>query len=195
MMLTHQLQEDMEMSTLTASATGTYTIDPTHSRIGFVARHAMVTKVRGSFNEFEGTGHFDAEQPERSTLSVTIQAASIDTRNADRDAHLRGNDFFDMERFPTITFTSTAISALGDDGYRVVGDLTIKGVTKSVTVDLELSGTAVDPWGNTRLGLEGSTVINRKEWGVSWNAALEAGGVLVGEKVTLEFEISAVRAA
>lgn len=183
------------MSTLTASTTGTYTIDPTHSRIGFVARHAMVTKVRGSFNEFEGTGHFDAEQPERSTLSVTIQAASIDTRNADRDAHLRGNDFFDMERFPTITFTSTAISAAGDDGYRVVGDLTIKGVTKPVTLDLELTGTAVDPWGNTRLGLEGSTVVNRKDWGVSWNAALEAGGVLVGEKVTLEFEISAVRAA
>jgi polyisoprenoid-binding protein YceI len=155
----------------------------------------MVTKVRGSFDEFEGSGFLDAEQPERSTLSVTIQAASIDTRNADRDAHLRGNDFFDMEQFPTITFSSTSVSPLDGDTSRVTGDLTIKGVTKSITLDLELTGTAVDPWGNTRLGLEGSTVINRKDWGVSWNAALEAGGVLVGEKVTLEFEISAIRAA
>lgn len=183
------------MQTQTTSATGTYTIDPTHSRIGFVARHAMVTKVRGSFDEFEGTGFFDAEAPERSQLSVTIQVASIDTRNADRDAHLRSNDFFDMAQFPTITFRSTSVSALDSDTYRVAGELTIKGVTKAIALDLELTGTAIDPWNNTRLGLEGSTVINRKDWGVSWNAALEAGGVLVSEKVTLEFEISAIRAA
>lgn len=183
------------MSIGTASTTGTYSIDVAHSRIGFVARHAMVTKVRGSFREFEGSGYFDAEHPERSHLSVTIQAASIDTRSADRDTHLRSNDFFDMEKYPTITFTSTAVEAARGDRYRVTGDLTIKGVTKPVTLDLELAGTAVDPWGNTRLGLEGSTVINRKDWGVNWNAALEAGGVLVSEKVTLEFEISTVKAS
>lgn len=181
------------MSTVTtAPPTGTYTIDPTHSRIGFVARHAMVTKVRGSFNEFEGSGHFDAENPANSHLQLTIKAASIDTRNADRDGHLRSNDFFDMENYPEITFASTAIEPVGD-GYRVTGDLTIKGVTKPVTVDFDYEGAAVDPYGNQRIGLEGKTTVNRKDWGVNWNAALEAGGVLVSEKVTLELEVSAIR--
>jgi polyisoprenoid-binding protein YceI len=178
-----------------ATLTGTYAIDPSHSRIGFVARHAMVTKVRGSFNEFEGSGHFDAENPTKSHLQLTIQAASIDTRNADRDAHLRSNDFFDMETYPTITFASTAVAQTGDDEYRVTGDLTIKGVSRPVTVELEYTGTAVDPYGNQRIGFEGKTTVNRKEWGVNWNAALEAGGVLVSEKVTLEFEVSAIRSA
>lgn len=182
-------------ATATAATAGTYAVDPTHSRIGFVARHAMVTKVRGSFNEFEGSGYFDPQNPADSRLEVTIQAASIDTRNSDRDAHLRSNDFFDMDNYPTITFLSTATSSAGDSAYRVTGDLTIKGVTQPVTIDLELTGTAQDPWGNTRLGLEGSTVINRKDWGVSWNATLDAGGVLVSEKITLEFEISAIKAA
>ena len=183
------------MNTVTAPAiTGTYAIDPTHSRIGFAARHAMVTKVRGSFNQFEGAGFFDAETPANSRLEVTIQSASIDTRNADRDAHLRSNDFFDMESYPTIRFSSTEVAS-GGSAYRVTGDLTIKGVTKSITLDLELTGPAQDPYGNTRFGLEGSTVINRKDWGVNWNAALDAGGVLVSEKVTLEFEISAIKAA
>jgi polyisoprenoid-binding protein YceI len=184
----------MSTTAVPATATGTYAIDPTHSRIGFVARHAMVTKVRGSFDEFEGSGVFDAENPESSNLELTIQAASIDTRNADRDEHLRGNDFFDMATHPTIAFTSTSVEAAGDDHYLVTGDLTIKGVTKSVTVDFELTGTATDPFGNHRLGLEGSTTINRKDFGVTWNAPLEAGGVLVGEKVTLELEVSAIRA-
>ena len=181
------------MSTITAPS-GTYTIDPTHSRIGFVARHAMVTKVRGSFNEFSGTGHLDAANPANSSLQLTIQAASIDTRNADRDGHLRSNDFFDMENHPLITFVSTSVAATGDE-FSVTGDLTIKGVTKPVTVVFEYTGTAVDPFGNTRLGLEGSTTVNRKDWGITWNAALDAGGVLVGEKVTLEFEVSAIRTA
>jgi polyisoprenoid-binding protein YceI len=180
-------------TTDTTTVTGTYTIDPTHSRIGFVARHAMVTKVRGSFNEFEGSGHFDAENPAASHLQLTIQAASIDTRNADRDGHLRSNDFFDMESYPEITFTSTEVEPLGNDEHRVTGDLTIKGVTKPVSVDFEYTGTAVDPFGNQRIGLEGKTTVNRKDWGVNWNAALEAGGVLVSEKVTLEFEVSAIR--
>ncbi|MDP1710920.1 MAG: YceI family protein [Candidatus Nanopelagicaceae bacterium] len=182
------------MSTQTTqSLTGTYSIDASHSQIGFTARHAMVTKVRGAFNEFEGSGYFDAENPTNSHLKVTIKAASIDTRSADRDAHLKGNDFFSMDEFPEITFASTAFNKVDDDSYKLTGDLTIKGITKSVTVDFEFTGTAVDPWGNTRIGFEGKTTINRKDWGVNWNAALEAGGVLVSEKVNLEFEISAVR--
>jgi polyisoprenoid-binding protein YceI len=189
--------EELAMSTTTVptTLTGTYAIDPVHSRIGFVARHAMVTKVRGSFNDFEGSGSFDAEDPSRSHLRLTIQAASIDTRNADRDAHLRSNDFFDMETYPEITFASTAVEQVDAENYRVTGDLTIKGVTNPVTVDLEYTGSAVDPYGNQRIGFEGRTTVNRKDWGITWNAALEAGGVLVGEKVVLEFEVSAVRAA
>jgi polyisoprenoid-binding protein YceI len=183
----------MSITTVPSTVTGTYAIDPTHSRIGFVARHAMVTKVRGSFNEFEGTGVFDAEDPAKSQLQLTIKAASIDTRNADRDGHLRGNDFFAMEQYPEITFVSTAVEQLDAESYRVTGDLTIKGVTKPVVVDFEYTGTAVDPFDNVRIGLEGKTTVNRKDWGISWNAALEAGGVLVSEKVTLEFEVSAIR--
>jgi polyisoprenoid-binding protein YceI len=183
-----------ESTTTSNDLTGTYRIDPTHSRIGFVARHAMVTKVRGSFNEFDGTGYFDAEDPTRSSIQLTIEAASIDTRNADRDGHLRSNDFFDMETYPQIAFVSTGVQQVGDGRFAVTGDLTIKGVTKPVTVDFEYTGAAVDPFGNHRLGLEGTTTVNRKEWGVNWNAALEAGGVLVSEKVTLEFEVSAIRA-
>jgi polyisoprenoid-binding protein YceI len=179
----------------TAVQTGTYNIDPAHSRVGFVARHAMVTKVRGSFNEFAGTGYFDAEHPEASRLELTIQAKSIDTRNGDRDAHLRGNDFFDMDNYPEIHFASTSIRQVDESNYAVTGDLTIKGVTKPVTVDFEVSGPVQDPWGFERIGLEGSTVVNRKDWGVNFNVALEAGGVLVSDKVTLEFEVAAVKAA
>ena len=182
-------------TTSPASLTGTYSIDPSHSRIGFVARHAMVTKVRGSFNEFEGSGRFDVEDPSNSTVRLVIQAASIDTRNEDRDGHLRSNDFFDMENHPEITFESTAVEAAGEGVYRVTGDLTIKGVTKPITFDLEHTGAATDPFGNQRVGFEGSVAVNRKDWGVNWNAALEAGGVLVSEKVTLEFEVSAIRSS
>ncbi len=185
----------MTTSTLPATLTGTYTIDPAHSRIGFVARHAMVTKVRGSFNEFEGTGWFDADDPADSRVQLTIKAASIDTRNADRDAHLRTNDFFDMETYPEIRFVSTAVERVDETTYRVSGDLTIKGVTRPVTIDFEYTGSAVDPFGNQRVGLEGTTTVNRRDWGISWNAALDAGGVLVGEKVVLEFEVSAIRQA
>jgi polyisoprenoid-binding protein YceI len=183
----------MSSITVPDTLTGTYTLDPSHTRIGFVARHAMVTKVRGSFNEFEGSGYFDADDPAKSRLNLTIKAASIDTRNPDRDAHLRSNDFFDMERYPEITYVSTAVERIDDIHYRVTGDLTIKGVTRPVTVDLEFTGAAVDPFGNERIGFEGTTTINRKDFGVNWNAALEAGGVLVGEKVTLELEGSAIK--
>lgn len=185
----------MTTTTIPDALTGNYTIDQSHSRIGFVARHAMVTKVRGSFNEFEGNGYFDVEDPTKSHLELTIKAASIDTRNADRDAHLRSNDFFAMDEYPEITFVSTSIELASPSTYRVTGDLTIKGVTRPVTFELEYTGDVIDPWGNTRVGFEGSATVNRKDWGVNFNVALEAGGVLVSENVTLEFEVSAVRVA
>ena len=179
--------------TQTSSLTGEYVLDPGHTRLGFVARHAMVTKVRGAFAEFEGGGHIDAEDPSRSQVELTIKAASIDTGNPDRDAHLRSNDFFDMEKFPEITYSSTAVEKVDDANYKVTGDLTIKGVTKPVVVDFEYTGAAVDPFGNHRIGFEGKTTVNRKDWGVNWNAALEAGGVLVSDKVTLELDVSAIK--
>ncbi|MCW2526442.1 MAG: polyisoprenoid-binding protein [Pseudonocardiales bacterium] len=180
-------------TTLPAELTGDYTLDPTHTRIGFVARHAMVTKVRGAFNEFEGSFHLDAANPSASTATLTVQVASVDTRNAQRDEHLRTNDFFDVPSFPTITFTSTSVEQIDEENYKVTGDLTVKGVTKSVTVDFEFGGIVTDPWGNTRVGFEGKTVLNRSDFGVSFNAALDAGGLLVSEKVTLEIEVSAVK--
>jgi polyisoprenoid-binding protein YceI len=176
-----------------AALTGDYTIDTAHSRVGFVARHAMVTKVRGSFNEFEGTIHLDGDNPESSSGRVTIQAKSIDTRNGQRDDHLRSNDFLDMDNHAEITFASTAIKQDDDTTFTVVGDLTVRGVTKSVEIPFEYTGSATDPFGNQRVGLEGSVVINRKDYGVNWNAPLETGGVLVSEKVTLEIEVSAIK--
>lgn len=178
---------------LEADLTGHYTLDPVHTRLGFVARHAMVTKVRGRFQEFEGSDYLDAQNPSDSNVEVTIHAKSVDTGSGDRDNHLRSNDFFDMDQYPTITFKSTGIEAQGDGSYRVTGDLTIKGTTKPVTIDFDFTGAAIDPWGNQRVGFEGSTIINRKDWGVSWNAPLEAGGLLVSEKVTLEIDVSAVK--
>ncbi len=180
-------------TTALETLTGRYTLDPSHSRIGFVARHAMVTKVRGHFTEHEGSGYFDHEDPTNSTIELTIQADSIDTNNADRDAHLRSNDFLDMENHPHITFVSTSVERVDEDVYRVVGDLTIRGATRPVAIDFEFTGGAVDPYGNQRIGFEGRTTINRRDWGVNWNAALDAGGVLVSEKVTLVFDVSAIR--
>ena len=172
--------------------TGEYVIDASLSRMGFVARHAMVTKVRGQFTEFEGKLRLDGDNPSDSYGEVVIQAKSIDTRNEDRDNHIRSNDFLAMDEFPTIEFRTTGIEG-GPEEWKVTGDLTVRGVTRPVTLDVTYLGTSPDPWGNTRVGFEGSTVINRKDWGVSWNLALEAGGVLVSEKVTLEFEIAAVK--
>ncbi len=177
------------------SLTGDYAIDPTHSRIGFVARHAMVTKVRGAFNEFEGTAHLDSSDPSRSSARLLIQAASIDTRNAQRDEHLRSNDFLAMEEFPQITFVSTSARQVDAATFELTGDLTIKGVTNSVTVPFTYEGSALDPFGNTRVGFEGSVAVSRKDYGITWNAALETGGVLVSDKITLEFEVSAVKTA
>ena len=173
---------------------GDYTIDPTHSRIGFSTRHAMVTTVRGQFKEFSGTAHVDTANPGESRVQLTISTPSIDTGVADRDAHLRSADFFDADENKEITFTSTKVERDGDE-WIVTGDLSINGVTKPVTVPFELTGSAQDPFGNIRIGFEGGTAINRKDWGVTWNAALETGGVLVSDKIVLEFEISAVRGA
>ncbi|WP_151525529.1 YceI family protein [Serinicoccus kebangsaanensis] len=185
------------MSETTASTSlsdldGSYAIDASHSRVGFSTRHAMVTKVRGAFNEVEGTASTGPDLQD-AAIQVTIQAGSVDTRSADRDGHLKSADFFDVESYPTITFTSTEVSAVDADTLRVTGDLTIKDVTQPVTVDFEYAGAATDPFGNERVGFEGSTVVNRKDFGLTWNAALETGGVLVAEKVTLEFEISAIK--
>jgi len=175
--------------------TGTWTLDPTHTRIGFVARHAMVTKVRGAFNDFEGSAVVDGDDLSASTVNVTIKAASIDTRNEQRDGHLRSNDFLAMDEYPTITFVSTEVRRTGDDRFELIGDLTIKGVSNSVTIPFEYEGAATDPFGNLRAGFEGAVTINRKDYGITWNAALETGGVLVGDKIVLEFEVSAIKNA
>ena len=172
---------------------GTYALDPTHTRIGFVARHAMVTKVRGQFTDYAADVVLDFEDPTRSTAAVTIEVASVDTGNGQRDEHLRTNDFFDAPTYPQIRFASTGVTVVDDERFQLHGDLTIKDVTKPVTVDFELSGTSKDPWGGTRAGFEGKAVINRSDWGVSFNAALETGGVLVSDKITLEFDLSAVK--
>ena len=182
-------------ATTLADLSGTYTLDSAHTRIGFVARHAMVTKVRGQFNDFEGSGVVDSSDFTKSTVTVIIQAASIDTRNEQRDAHLRSNDFLAMEEYPQITFTSTGIQQTGPTSVELTGDLTIRGVTNTVTIPFEFEGAATDPYGNLRVGFEGSVVINRKDYGVTWNVALETGGVLVSDKVTLEFEVSAIKTA
>ncbi|WP_232549254.1 YceI family protein [Propioniciclava soli] len=173
---------------------GTYTLDPTHSEVGFVTRHAMVTKVRGRFNDYSGTATIDGANPSNSSLEVTVQAASLDTNNADRDTHVRSADFFDVEQYPTITFRSTDF-AVSNDTVDVTGDLTIKDVTKSVTIPFDFNGAATDPFGNERIGFEGKVDVSRADYGLTWNAALETGGFLVADKVTLEFEVSAVKQA
>ncbi len=177
-----------------ADISGDYTIDPSHSRLGFVARHAMVTKVRGEFSEFTGTAHIDASEPANSSVSVTIGAGTVSTGSKDRDGHLTSADFFDVENHPELTFVSTAVSRSGDE-WTIAGDLTIKGTSKPVTIVFEQTGSAQDPFGNVRVGFEGDVTVNRKDWGLTWNAALETGGVLVSEKVKLEFDISAIRNA
>ncbi|RYB93939.1 polyisoprenoid-binding protein [Nocardioides oleivorans] len=173
---------------------GDYALDVTHSRLGFVARHAMVTKVRGQFTAFSGTAKIDEATPSSSKVDLSIDVASIDSGTADRDGHLKSADFFDAETYPAITFSSTEVSRSGSD-WTITGDLTIKDVTKPVTIEFEQTGSAVDPFGNTRVGFEGETTINRKDWGLTWNAALETGGVLVSEKIKLEFDVSAIKSA
>ncbi|MFI1155323.1 YceI family protein [Streptomyces sioyaensis] len=178
-----------------AALTGDYTIDPAHSSIGFTVRHAMVTNVRGTFGTYEGALRLDGSEPSRSTASLDVEIASVDTGIADRDGHLRSADFFDAESFPQMTFRSTAAERVSDDRYRITGDLTLRDVTKPLTIDLEFHGAATDVYGAERVGFEGSAEILRSDWGLTWNAALETGGVMVSDKVKLFFDISAVKAA
>jgi polyisoprenoid-binding protein YceI len=175
------------------SLTGHYQIDPSHSRLGFAAKHAMVATVRGQFKVYSGEVHLDAENPENSRATVEIDVASVDTGHADRDAHLRTPDFFDIERFPKITFVSTKVEKVEDDVFTLVGDLTINDKTNTVAVEFEHTGTSVDPWGGFRAGFEGRATVNRRDWDLAWNVALDKGGVLVSEKVKLEFDIAAVK--
>jgi polyisoprenoid-binding protein YceI len=169
------------MSVLSTLPTGTFTIDPTHSLIGFSARHAMVTKVHGSFDEYSGSGTVSDGIAQ---LSVDISVNSISTRNS--------ADFFDAATFPKITFSSTSVTNANGERVTVEGDLTIRDVTKPISIDFEYTGTAIDPYGNARFGFEGAAEINRKDFGLTWNAALETGGLLVSENIKLEFEISAI---
>jgi polyisoprenoid-binding protein YceI len=174
--------------------TGTWTIDPTHTRLGFVARHAMVTKVRGSFTEFSGSLTLDGANPAGSSAQVTVQMASVDSGTADRDAHLTSPDFFNVEAFPTMTFASTAVKQDGDE-FVLVGDLTIKDVTRPVEIEVELDGIVTDPWGNTRAGFAGETEISRKDFGLTWNVPLDGGGVLVSDKIKIQLDVSATKSA
>ncbi|AVZ75491.1 polyisoprenoid-binding protein [Streptomyces lunaelactis] len=185
----------IEVDPALVALTGDYTIDPAHSSIGFTVRHAMVTNVRGSFGEFEGKLQLNGTDPHHSTAEIDVKIASVDTGIADRDNHLRTGDFFEAEKFPTMTFRSTHAEQLGGDKYRITGDLTIKDVTRPLSIDLDFNGSATDPYGNERVGFEGSADILRSDWGLGWNAALETGGVLVGDKVKLLFDISAIKAA
>lgn len=170
---------------------GTYVIDPAHSQLGFVARHAMVTKVRGTFSEFEGTATTGPDL-QGAQIELTAQVASVDTRNADRDGHLKTGDFFEVETFPTLTFRSTAVEAADADTLRVTGDLTIKDVTKPVELAVEFLGEGKDPWGGTRVGVEATGQISRKDFGIDFNIPLEGDKVMIGDKISLQINAEAV---
>ncbi len=176
------------------SLSGDWDIDPQHTRIGFSARHAMITTVRGSFNEVEGRVHADLEDMDNSrTSTLTLKAASVDTRTPQRDDHLRSPDFFDVEKYPDITFVSTRVEEIEDDAFLVTGDLTIRDVTQTLSLPIALTGVETDAYGVLRAGFEGTRKVNRRDFGLEWNMPLDSGGVLVSERITLEFEISTIR--
>jgi polyisoprenoid-binding protein YceI len=172
-------------------AVGTYDIDPSHTELGFAVRHMAVSKVRGRLSKFSGTLVL-AEDPTESKANVTIDATSVDTRDENRDGHLKTNDFFDVENHPTWTFVSTAIKPEGPTDFKVDGDLTIRGTTKPVTLDVSLEGVVKDPYGNHRVGFSASTTINREDFGVAFGAVMEAGGLVVAKKVDIQIELEAV---
>ncbi|MBX6773334.1 MAG: polyisoprenoid-binding protein [Chloroflexi bacterium] len=176
-------------------ATGTvlYTIDPAHTMVEFTVRHMMVTTVKGRFTRVSGEIWFDEADPTRSSVTASVEVASIDTGDPNRDTHLRSADFFEAEKYPTITFTSRRIEKTGPDTYRVIGDLTMHGVTREVVFDATYFGQAKDPWGGTRIGLSATTTINRRDFNLNWNVALEAGGVLVSDQVRINLDVQAVR--
>lgn len=174
--------------------TQTWNIDPAHSSVHFSVRHMVIAKVRGSFGKFSGNLTLDGADLAQARLTAKVDVASIDTAEEKRDAHLKSADFFDVARFPEMTFTSTRVEGQGER-FKVVGDLSLHGVTKPVTLEVERNGAGKDPWGNERVGFSAKGALNRTDYGLKWNQALEAGGVLVGEKVEIEIEVSAVKAA
>lgn len=182
------------MSTAAATTTRTFSLDKSHSEVMFQVRH-LVTKVRGRFSDFEGTIDFDAAAPERSSVSFSVKTASIDTNEPQRDTHLRSADFFEVEKFPAMTFVSRSIEKAGAESYLVHGDLTIRDVTKAIALPVTFLGAARDPWGNEKLGFEAETALNRKDFGLAWNAVLETGGFLVGDEVKVTLSLQAAPAA
>lgn len=168
-------------------------IDPAHSALTFRVRHMMISWVRGEFTDFEGTVDFDSDDPANSRVVVTIDPASIDTREQQRDTHLKSPDFLDVEKFPDIRFESTRIEVLDEDTGKIHGDLTIRGVTNPIVLDVEYNGMAKSPWGNTSAGFTAHTTFNRKDWGLEWNQVLETGGVLVGDEIRAHVELEIVR--
>ncbi|MET7366459.1 YceI family protein [Streptomyces sp. NPDC005566] len=176
-----------------AALTGEWMIDPAHSRIGFSVRHAMVTTVRGSFAEYESRLYFDGRNPARSRAQIALATASVDTGVEQRDAHLIGRDFLDAARHPRITFTSTAVQMASKEVYRMTGDLAIRGIARPVVLDLTYIGHVTDPFGYERVGFDGTTTINRSDWGLTYNARLAEGGAMVSERLRLQFDIAAIR--
>ncbi len=168
-------------------------VDPAHTSVEFTAKHMMFTKVRGRFDKFSGTLNLDEQHPENSSVEGSIDVASIDTREPNRDAHLRSADFFDAEKYPTITFRSTRVEVTGVDRAKVYGDLTIKDVTRPIVLDAAVEGRGKDPWGNERWGLSARATVSRKDWGLTWNVALETGGWLVGDTINIEIEAEVVK--
>lgn len=168
-------------------------IDSSHSHVNFTARHMMISKVRGSFETFSGTVDFDEENPTNTSVNVAVELGSINTRDEQRDGHLKSPDFFDVENYPTMTFVSTRVEQIDANNGRLYGQLTIKGVSKEVALDVEYAGIAKSPWGTVSAGFSAAGTINRKEWGLNWNQALETGGVLVGEKINIEIELELVK--
>jgi polyisoprenoid-binding protein YceI len=180
-------------SAATSTAADKYTVDPSHSSIGFAVRHMVVSKVKGFFNEYTATILYDDKDITKSSAEVTIKMESIDTRDAKRDEHLRTPDFFDAAKYPEITFKSKRIEK-SEDGFVAVGDLTMRGVTKEISIPFIVAGVVTDPWGNTRLGLSGGTKLNRQDYGISWSKSLDKGGLVVSDDVQIEIEIEAIKA-
>lgn len=178
------------MTSVQTNVARTFTIDKSHSEVAFQVRH-LLSRVRGRFSDFDGTIVFDEAQPEQSSVAFTVQTASIDTNEPTRDAHLKSEDFFAVERVPTITFTSSKVTPRGGQAYDVTGDLSIRDVTKTIVLPVEYLGKATDPWGKEKLAFEAEITLNRKDFGLNWNAALEAGGFLVGDEIKVMLAMQA----
>ncbi len=191
-------EKDKTMTSVVATpvslAAGTWQIDPAHSHVEFAVRHLMISTVKGRFGDVSGTLEVNPADPAKSVVDVTINVTSIDTREAQRDTHLRSADFFDVERFPTMRFKSTRISGDGDD-FKVIGDLTIRDITREVTLEVTSEGQGKDPWGNERAGYSAKGKINRADFGLTWNQALETGGVLVGNEIKISIDVEVIKQA